>query len=76
MKSIKADGCFEKSGSAANTYIGKLRFVDEECFYDEICAIDELDAKKTIYRINKKDTSREKVISFLKKQEKRMRFYG
>jgi hypothetical protein len=71
MNSIKTDGSFAKSGSAANTYIGKLKFVDGECFYDEICAIDELDANKLIYRINKKDTSRKKVISFLKKQEKK-----
>lgn len=46
MNSIKEDGSFQGSGSAADTYIGKLKFVDGECFYDEICAIDELDTKK------------------------------
>ena len=71
MKNIKTDGSFESSGSAANTYIGKLRFVDGECYYEEICADDELEKDNPIYRINKKHTSREEVKSFIKQQEKK-----
>ena len=71
MKEIKLDGSFESSGSAANTYIGKVKFVNGECFYDEICAIDETDEKKPIYRIDKKDTNREKVESYLNQQKEK-----
>lgn len=66
LKSIKTDGSFAGSGSAANTYIGKLRFVDGECYYDEMCAYD-LGNKE--YRINKKNVSREEAKAFLEKQD-------
>jgi hypothetical protein len=69
MNSIKTDGSYACSGSAANIYIGKLRFVDGACYYDEMCADDELDKDNPFYRINKKNVSREEVKSFLNKQE-------
>lgn len=71
MNSIKKDGSFQESSSAADTYIGKLKFIDGECFYDEICVIDELHEKKPIYRLNKKDSNRKVVKSYLKEQEKK-----
>lgn len=69
MKGIKTDGSFAGSGSAADTYIGKLRFVDGECYYDEMCVCDELDDNNPIYRINKKNVSRKEVKAFLQKQD-------
>lgn len=71
MNSIKKDGSFQQSDSAASVKIGKLNFVKGECFYDEICVSDELDEEKPIYRLNKNDSDRESVKSFLKKQEKK-----
>ena len=71
MKSIKTDGSFAGSSSAANTYIGKIRFANGECYYDEMCADDELDDDNQVYRINKKNVSKEEVKAFLEKQEKK-----
>ena len=45
--------------------IGKLRFVNGECYYDEICVYDGLDKE---YRINKKNVSEEEAKAFLEKQ--------
>ena len=71
MKSIKTDGSFAGSSSTANTYIGKIRFANGECYYDEMCADDELDDDNQVYRINKKNVSKEEVKAFLEKQEKK-----
>ena len=71
MKSIKTDGSFAGSSSAANTYIGKIRFANGECYYDEMCADDELDDDNQVYHINKKNVSKEEVKAFLEKQEKK-----
>lgn len=69
MNSIKTDGTYQCSGSAANTYIRKLEFNNGECFYNEICAIDELDGNNPIYRINQKERTKEAVRSYLEQQE-------
>lgn len=73
MKCIKTDGSFESSGSAVITYVGKIKFVDGECIYDEMCAmdIDELDDEKIVYRVNKKDADREAFETFKKEQDKK-----
>lgn len=71
MKNIKEDGSFEGSGSAADTYIGKLKFKNGNCYYDEKCALDELDDKKPIYRLNGKNITKEKAMPFIKKQDKK-----
>lgn len=69
MNSIKTDGSFQGSDSAATTYIGKIKFVGKECFYEEICVIDELNDNDPIYRIDKQESTKEEVQSYLEKQE-------
>ena len=71
MKNIKTDGTFESSGSASDTYIGRLKFNNGECYYSEICTADSSNEKSAIYRINNKKTTKEKVDNFLKKQNKK-----
>lgn len=69
MKCIKTDGSFECTGSVANTYIRKLKFIDGDCYYDELCAWDEVDSENLIFRINKKDNDRKSVKKYLAEQE-------
>lgn len=76
MNSVKRDGSFQGSDSAGTRYVGKLKFTNNKCFYDEICIIDELDKNKPIYRINKKNSNRKAVKLYLNKQEKRKMFVG
>ena len=71
MKNIKKDGSFESSGSAADTYIGRLKFNNGECHYSELCACDNENEESPIYRVNNKKTTKEQVDSFLKKQEEK-----
>ena len=71
MKNIKKDGSFESSGSAADTYIGRLKFNNGECYYSELCACDNENEESPIYRVNNKKTTKEQVDSFLKKQEEK-----
>lgn len=71
MKNVKEDGSFEGSGSAADIYIGKIKFKKGDCYYDEMCAVDELDDKKPIYRLNGKNVAPKKAMSFIKKQDKK-----
>lgn len=68
MKSIKKDGTFESSGSAVDTYIGKLYFKGANCYYDELIAYDEWEKA---YRINKKSVSKTKAKKKLKEQDKK-----
>ena len=70
-KNIKTDGTFESTGSASDTYIGRLKFDNGECYYSEICAADSSNEKSPIYRINNKKTTKEKVDDFLKKQNQK-----
>lgn len=71
LKNIKTDGTFESSGSAADTYIGRLRFEKGGCAYSEICAIDAQNVGSQIYRVNGENTTKTKAEAFLKKQEKK-----
>lgn len=71
MKAIKEDGTFESSDSAASIYVGKLRFVGENCFYDEICVSDELNIMKPKYRIEKQESTRERVSKYLEEQKQK-----
>ena len=71
MKNTKTDGTFEGSGSAADTYIGKVRFEDNNCFYDEIGAPELLDNQKSIYRLDKNNSTKSKFLLFLEEQDKK-----
>ncbi len=71
MNSIKYDGSFSCSGSANSTYIGKLEFSKEKCIYNELCALDEVDKNNPLYRVNKKNTTREEAKSFLEEQKQK-----
>lgn len=71
MKNVKIDGSFEGSGSAANCYIGRLKFENKECFYEEICVVDELDKDNLMYRINKQDSNKEATVLYMEEQKKK-----
>lgn len=65
MKKITIDGRFDGSSSAAMTYVGKLRFDGEDCFYDNICMMDELEENNKIYTLNGKKVKKKKVVEYL-----------
>lgn len=71
MNSIKTDGSFTGTDSAATTYIGKIKFIGKECFYEEMCVKDELNKDKSIYRIKGQLRTKKEVNEYIKEQEKK-----
>lgn len=71
MKNIKEDGTFESSDNAAVTNVWKLKFVNGECYCQEMCIGDELEKGKEIYRINAKTSTRRKVKEYLEKHNQK-----
>lgn len=71
MNSIKTDGSFKGSDSVATTYIGKIKFVGRECFYEEICVKDELNENQPIYRIEGQSSTKEEANSYIEEQVKK-----
>lgn len=71
MKNIKEDGTFESSDNAAVTNVWKLKFVNGECYCQEMCIDDELEKGKEIYRINAKTSTRRKVKEYLEKHNQK-----
>jgi len=71
MNGVKKDGTFQGSGSAADIYIGNLQFIEEQCVYNEICVIDELDLESPVYRIDKQNSTKEDVQTYIKNQEQK-----
>lgn len=71
MLSLKKDGSFGVSGGAAVQLIGKFRFSNGKCLFEELCCFDASNEKAPIYRINGNAVNKSSVEACLRRQEKK-----
>lgn len=62
MKSINIDGKFEGSSSGVTTYVGKIRFAGKDCYYEELCYVDE---GEKLFKLNGEKVKKEEAIDYL-----------
>lgn len=65
MKTIAQDGQFDGSSSAADAYVGRLKFDGVDCYYKQICLVDELEDDHKVYILNGKNVKKKKAVNYL-----------